>query len=204
MTGVIVTGPTVTTDPGDTYPTHKAILGLGGFRAVADATARLALPADRREIGMWVHQIDTDEVWQLQGGILDANWVLVGHIGSYTLRFTGNGQFTVDTSVDGAWIAPDACTIISVVADVGERGNTGGGVTSTIWDVHKNGTTIFTTQSNRPTIATSGGGGAAHASSGTIEVPTVAAGDRITVDTDAVANGSIVPANFTIIIKVVQ
>jgi len=76
MSGVTVTGPVDTTDPSDTYPTHKDNLGLGGYRPVADQAARLAIPADRRKIGMWVKQLDTGDTWTLSGGIADANWVV--------------------------------------------------------------------------------------------------------------------------------
>jgi hypothetical protein len=43
--------------------------------AVADATARLAISADRREAGMLVYQIDTKAYWTLEGGITDGYWV---------------------------------------------------------------------------------------------------------------------------------
>ncbi len=75
ISGVRVTGPVVPSDTADTYPTHKAQYGYGGFMSVADATARLAIPANRREAGMLVYQIDTKAYWTLQGGIVDGNWV---------------------------------------------------------------------------------------------------------------------------------
>jgi len=73
--GVRVTGPVVPTDTADTFPTHKASYGLGGFMAVADATARTGISSDRREAGMLVYQIDTKAYWTLEGGIADGNWV---------------------------------------------------------------------------------------------------------------------------------
>lgn len=54
-------------------------------------------------------------------------------------------------------------------------------------DVNKNGTTVFTTQANRPAIAdgaTSGGPGAAP------NVTQVVAGDLITIDVDQVGSGT--------------
>lgn len=55
-----------------------------------------------------------------------------------------------------------------------------------ILDVNKNGTTLFTTQANRPTIAIAG-----NASSLTLpDVTAVAAGDRITVDVDQIGSGT--------------
>ena len=65
---------------------------------------------------------------------------------------------------------------------------------SAIIDVHKNGTTIFTTQANRPTIAASGN------TSGKVtnhDVTSLANGDYLTVDIDQV--GSTIPgADLTV------
>lgn len=53
-----------------------------------------------------------------------------------------------------------------------------------IVDVNKNGTTIFTTQANRPIVAISG-----NASSTTLpDVTAVAAGDRLTIDVDQIGS----------------
>jgi protein involved in polysaccharide export with SLBB domain len=51
-----------------------------------------------------------------------------------------------------------------------------------VFDVHKNGTTIFTTQGNRPTITT----GNTVSASATPDVTTLAAGDKLTVDVDSI------------------
>lgn len=56
---------------------------------------------------------------------------------------------------------------------------------SVIVDVNKNGTTIFTTQANRPTIA------AAANTSGNVtnmDVTTVAAGEYLTIDIDQIGS----------------
>lgn len=53
-----------------------------------------------------------------------------------------------------------------------------------IFDVNKNGTTIFTTQGNRPTIAISGNADNASVP----DVTAFAAGDYITVDVDQVGS----------------
>lgn len=80
-------------------------------------------------------------------------------------------------------------TVLSVRASAGTA-PTGASI---IIDVNKNGTTLFTTQGNRPTIADSG------FTSGKVtnmDVTTVAAGDYLTVDIDQVgstiAGGSLV------------
>jgi hypothetical protein len=203
---VRVTGFIAPTDDTDTYPSHEDIWGKGGYREVADAAGRLAITAGRRSIGMLVKQLDTGVFWTLNGGIADINWAVQsfgGATDTETIRFVGNGIFPIDDRVDGGWIAPANCTISGVWADIGERGKNDGGVTDNIWDVHLNGVTIFTVQANRPTIATSVGGGEASVASGVIAVTAVLAGDRLTIDTDQVGNGSIKPANFAIIILVV-
>jgi hypothetical protein len=75
---------------------------------------------------------------------------------------------------------PFAAVIESVAATVGTA-PTGA---SLIVDVNKNGTTIFTTQANRPTVAISG-----NASSDAVpDVTAVAAGDYITVDVDQIGS----------------
>lgn len=66
-----------------------------------------------------------------------------------------------------------------------------------IVDVNKNGTTIFTTQANRPTIAISGNA----AVSGAPQVTALAAGDYITVDIDQVGS-TVAGSNLTVLIEV--
>lgn len=57
---------------------------------------------------------------------------------------------------------------------------------SAILDVNKNGTTIFTTQANRPTVAAA----ATSAVTGTPEVTSFSAGDVVTVDVDQVGSST--------------
>lgn len=54
-------------------------------------------------------------------------------------------------------------------------------------DINKNGTTIFTTQANRPTIAASA---TAATLAGQPEVLTFAAGDLLSVDVDQIGSGT--------------
>jgi hypothetical protein len=54
---VPITGPIAPTAVGDTYPSHLAEYGKGGYRTVADTTERDAIPAARREEGMQVYVI---------------------------------------------------------------------------------------------------------------------------------------------------
>lgn len=52
--GLPVTAPIVPTSPDDSYPTHIANFGLGGYVAVANSAERDALPVARRAPGMAV------------------------------------------------------------------------------------------------------------------------------------------------------
>lgn len=57
-----ITGPLTTVNPSNTYATHDEGLGRGGYRTVANAGARDAIPAERRAPGMiinasrWPHE----------------------------------------------------------------------------------------------------------------------------------------------------
>lgn len=58
----------------DVYAVTDERFNRGGYRSVADATARLAITSDRRSEGMLVKQLDNSTYWTLAGGILDVNW----------------------------------------------------------------------------------------------------------------------------------
>lgn len=79
LVGTQVEDALVPKDSADTYPTHYSRYGKGGFHTdVADLTARDAIPADRREIGMRVYVLNVSGVekeYQLQNGITNSNWV---------------------------------------------------------------------------------------------------------------------------------
>jgi hypothetical protein len=201
------TGFVAPTDSTDTYAVTDETYNRGGYRTVADAAGRLAITMDRRLEGMLVKQLDTGVFWTLTGGIADINWIIqtfgAGGADTETLRFEGNGQFIIDPAVDGAWIAPAACTVSRVSADVGQRGGNGGAVHQNIWDLNKGGVTMYTTQANRPTINDAGGGGQAQVVAALPDITAIAQNDRITVDTDSVANDpALPPANFSVIIRV--
>jgi hypothetical protein len=83
-----------------------------------------------------------------------------------------------------------ASTILSCRASVGTA-PTG---SSIIADVNKNGTTIFTTQANRPTIAISGNTSGAVTN---MNVSALSAGDYLTVDVDQVGS-TVAGADLTI------
>lgn len=85
---------------------------------------------------------------------------------------------------------PWAAVLVAVTASV----NTAPTGASVIVDVNKNGTTVFTTQSNRPTIAASG------FYSGLVTNPDVtsfAAGDYCTIDVDQIGS-TVAGADLTV------
>ncbi|MEO6513849.1 MAG: hypothetical protein ABIR37_04135 [Candidatus Saccharimonadales bacterium] len=117
-------------------------------------------------------------------------------IGSRIQPFSSSGLLMIETGLHRLYNdTGTAWTILSVRASIGVA-PTGASV---IVDVNTNGTTIFTTQANRPTIA------AAANTSGKItnmNVTTVANGDYLTVDIDQV--GSTTPGtDLTVQMEVV-
>lgn len=91
---------------------------------------------------------------------------------------------TLETGGDQAptIVAPCALTIVKAKVVV-KTAPTGASI---IADVNKNGTTIFTTQGNRPEIAIDG----TTDDSGTPDVTALAEGDKITIDIDQIGSGT--------------
>jgi hypothetical protein len=94
--------------------------------------------------------------------------------------FTKSGTLTTGTGTF-KFVFPYAATIVSVTLTAGTA-PTGAAI---LVDVNKNGTTIFTTQGNRPTLAISSAVGSASAAP---DVTAMAAGDYLTVDIDQVGS----------------
>lgn len=109
-----------------------------------------------------------------------ASWQTPG--GESMATFSQAGALATGTGVS-RFLLPAPGTLISVAAAV----NTPSTGTSIICDVNKNGTTIFTTQANRPTIAINGH---ATTSSPTPDVTAFVAGDYLTVDIDQIGSGT--------------
>ena len=89
---------------------------------------------------------------------------------------------------------PYACVIESVAARLG----TAPSGASAIIDVNRNGTTIYGTQSARPTFAPS----VSTATVGAHTVTTLAAGDNLSVDVDAI--GTTVPGADLVVVVVLR
>jgi hypothetical protein len=106
-----------------------------------------------------------------------------------TLSFAVTGTLTTGTDKAPTLVAPCALTITKVKLVV-KTAPTGAAL---IVDVNKGGTTIFTTQGNRPTIAI----GDTQGDSGTPDVTSLAEGDKLTIDIDQVGS-TVAGADLTV------
>jgi hypothetical protein len=76
---------------------------------------------------------------------------------------------------------------------------TAGGGGSTVVDLNINGTTIYTTQSNRPTVTAAGGNNAIDATTD-MDVTSFSQNDRFDMDIDTVETGN--PQDLSLIMEV--
>lgn len=83
---VRVAGFIAPTDSTDTYAVTDETYNRGGYRTVADLTARDAITTDRRKEGMLVRVISTGETYVLVGGILNTDWTLLTLNASQSLQ----------------------------------------------------------------------------------------------------------------------
>jgi hypothetical protein len=97
------------------------------------------------------------------------------------ISFYIDGELSVDTGL-AIFVVPLGLTL--TIASVYVRVGTAPVDASLIVDVNKNGTTIFTTQGNRPTITT----GNTSATSAAPDVTSITAADYITIDVDQVGS----------------
>jgi hypothetical protein len=157
---------------------------------IANLTADLAAKVDDSEKGAANGVATLDGSGKLPPGQLAvANITKVlpySYLGNLVV---GAGTFRLYNDMGATW------TISGVRASVGAAP----AGASIIVDVHKNGTTIFTTQANRPTIAIAGN------TSGNVtnfDITTVAAGEYLTVDIDQIGSTT-AGADLTVQIEVV-
>ena len=108
-------------------------------------------------------------------------------------RWVANGPYRVDTAVDAAWVVPTAIEVSGVWLYRGNAGTSG----STTLDLNRNGSTMYTTQANRPSIA--------YNDSDLIvncplpDIISLAVGDKVTVDTDQIEAGR--PSDWTLTLE---
>lgn len=109
----------------------------------------------------------------------------------YSMVFTVPGTLVVGTGA-ARWPIHRPITIANVRANA----NTAPTGAAILVDVNKNGTTIFTTQGNRPSIAVSTN----EDNTATPDVTTATTNDYITVDVDQVGS-TVAGANLTVTIE---
>jgi len=73
---IVLSGMISPTDTLDQYPTHEDTLGKGGYMILDNIIARDNIPTGRRKNGMLVYISNTDEIYQLKGGIDNSKWVV--------------------------------------------------------------------------------------------------------------------------------
>ena len=93
------------------------------------------------------------------------------------------GVLAIAEDIGERWVMPDSGTIKEIIIAVAINGT----ASDTIVDIHKNGTTIFTTQGNRPTIAHDNDD---NYDSGIPDVVSFSRFDTFTADIDGVAAGA--------------
>jgi hypothetical protein len=67
--GTNVLAPVVPFDTSDTYPSHVAAYGKGGYRSAADVAERDAIPQLRREVGMLVWVTALQKQYRLESDL---------------------------------------------------------------------------------------------------------------------------------------
>ncbi len=114
-----------------------------------------------------------------------------------TQSFVLNGSLASSTLLDGGRTIGETGTIKSVVMFRGQAGGSG----STICDINKNGTTMYTTQGNRPTILSADGDNKAIIAT-LPDVTSITAGDFLSVDVDSSESGPAKDLTVVVIIEV--
>lgn len=124
------------------------------------------------------------QTWKWNGSTWDLTTVQgpigpTGPAGINIVNYTYSGTLSVTTGTS-RWYSPTTLTISNVIVSVGTA-PTGASV---LVDVNKNGSTIFSTQANRPTITATN-----FADTSSIpDTVALAQGDYLTVDIDQVGS----------------
>lgn len=88
---VPVGGYLAPTDTTDTFAVTDSQFSRGGHHEVANSSERDTIPTDRRREGMTCYTQDDKLTWQLQGGILNGDWVKIsGDLSYIYLQSTPN------------------------------------------------------------------------------------------------------------------
>ena len=103
-TNTLVSAPLAPYDSADTYPTHNAIYGKGGFRSVANSTERLGITQERLDVGMFVFEVDTEKLYVYKGNNEWEEWESSGGGGSesesISRSFTNLSTWTIQHNLN--------------------------------------------------------------------------------------------------------
>lgn len=147
-----------------------------GDVVAADAAGELtAVPVGTDTEVLTADSSDPEGVdWQVQGG---------GPSGQrFTVTWSRDGDATVTTGLMRWYNRTGATRTIHGVWPAAGVAPTGANL---VLDVHKNGTTVFTNQADRPAVTAGGNGGVLAFPA----VTTIADGEYLTVDIDAIGSG---------------
>lgn len=150
----------------------------------ADPTVDDDTTTGYNKLDIWLNQATSQIFICTDASDGAAVWLPIGSGGGAPVIFSVDGTITTLTSAAVPYLVTQDLTVESWYIYAEDNGAS----SSTIVDVNKNGTTVFTTQSNRPTLAHDDANN--WAVSGTPEVTTFAEGDVITIDIDQVATGA--------------
>lgn len=167
--------------------TVSALVYRGSGIVLLTTAQRTGLSGDNLWVGRTVFDTTLGATMMWNG----TNWVPYHEDIAF---FAAEGTLSVKTGKGrlGPW--PFPITILGVSAAV----NTAPTGAAVVIDINKSGTTIFTTQGNRPQIAASAFATAAEVT--TMDVTAVAAGQYLTVDIDQIGS-TIAGADLTVLLR---
>lgn len=176
--GAVTAGRVVRADGTDW---HDALLSIRDL----DVTNIDATPADNEVLAY-----DSSSSKWINQTAAEAALSTTSHTHTEVFHFCKSGTLTTGTGTFRMYL-PYACTLVKCGASVGTA-PTGADL---IVDVHKDGTTIYTTQSGRPDVAASGNWSGWH----NAEVTAFSADSYLTVDIDQVGS-TVAGADLTVTI----
>ena len=107
LKGTKVISGLVPTSRLDSYPTHYAEFGKGGYRSVATMVDRDNIPEQRRELGMKVYVIETKTEYILEDSLDNGSWKVKG---------SSNGE----NGPIGELVSPDGTVFLLSVTNSGQ------------------------------------------------------------------------------------
>ena len=115
----------------------------------------------------------------------NAGWTLYSGTpgGGFNPFWATEGVLVTGTNISSTFIIPYACAISEIILQMKFLGSSG----TTVIDIDLNGTTIFTTQANRPSLAWNAG---SNFVSAIPDITNLAIGDILSFDIDGVAVGA--------------